>query len=190
MDHCSQKKWISSWLSRLGQIHRTSVPQKFSIVKGTNEGYFSISPTSGHYSKQHHSALHSTTFCTALNTPHLVTTVSPVDIAAAGSPIVFDSESTCICLRWVGGRGGGGGCAYQYTLWVSHPEFPDVNLEFELHSTPISGSHIHVDFCLLSIQHTSGFDMSMILSHHWLHRLFRCLLTSSGHHLSASHHLH
>ena len=34
---------------------------------------------------------------------------SPVDIAAAGSPIVFDSESTCICLGWVGGWGGGEG---------------------------------------------------------------------------------
>ena len=125
------------------------------------------------HSKQHHSALHST--------PHIW---SPVDIAAAGSPIVFDSESTCICLGWGGGGGrGGGGRVYQYTLWVSHPEFPDVNLESELHSTPISGSHIHVDFCLLSIQHTSGFDMSMILSHHWL----MPLITSSGHHLSASH---
>ena len=28
MVHCSQKQWISSWLSRLCQIHRTSVPRR------------------------------------------------------------------------------------------------------------------------------------------------------------------
>ena len=49
-----------------------------------------------------------------------------------------------------------GGSAYQYTLWVSHPEFPVVNMEFKLHSTLLLAQHsAHFRFCYVNDSLTS-----------------------------------